>query len=148
LKKGFSILYMILLMVLISSFLLMGMKFLKLSQRENVNAFFMQKAKLFLKNSIELSLLAISGYDRGKKLNCLQKIKIISKDKLFIADIYIKKYYLSKNSKALGYCENAKEIESDVSHGMVLLKVVVKNNPNNKKVKEQIEISETTLQKI
>jgi len=105
-----------------------------------------EKAKLFLKSSIETALLTISGYDRSKKSNCLEKIKIISKDRRFIADINISRYYLSKNSSL--YCKKSSIIKSEESHGMVLLDITVTNNPANHKIKKTIKITKRTLQKI
>ncbi len=137
---------MIAIIIILNSLLLLGLKYAKLSKRVSVNDIFLQKAKLFLQNSIELSLLAISGYDRSKKLNCLQKIKIISKDKNFIADIKIKRYFISKNFE--NFCQNAKVIESDESNAMVLMQITVTNNPKNKKIKEEIKLVKQTLQKI
>ncbi len=137
---------MIAIIIILNSLLLLGLKYAKLSKRVSVNDIFLQKAKLFLQNSIELSLLAISGYDRSKKLNCLQKIKIISKDKNFIADIKIKRYFISKNFK--NFCQNTKVIESDESNAMVLMQITVTNNPKNKKIKEEIKLVKQTLQKI
>jgi len=146
LKRGFSLFYMLAIIIILNSLLLMGLKYAKFSKRVSVNDIFLQKARLFLQNSIELSLLAISGYDRSKKLNCLQKIKIISKDKNFIADIKIKRYFISKNFK--NFCQNAKMIESDESNAMVLMQITVTNNPKSKKIKENIKLVKQTLQKI
>ncbi|GEM_PF-7066424 len=145
-KRGFSLFYMLAIIIILNSLLLMGLKYAKFSKRVSVNDIFLQKARLFLQNSIELSLLAISGYDRSKKLNCLQKIKIISKDKNFIADIKIKRYFISKNFK--NFCQNAKMIESDESNAMVLMQITVTNNPKSKKIKENIKLVKQTLQKI
>ncbi len=143
-KKGFSLIFVILIIVLLTSFGFLGIKFARLSQREVKNHLFLEKANLFLKNCIELSLLAISGYNHSKNLNCLQKIKIISKNKNFIADIKIEKYFLSKDEKQI--CKNSQIIKTDPSNGMVLIKIEVKSN--TKKIKNKISITKTTLQKI
>jgi len=135
-------------MILISSLLMLALKFSYVGRKNSKNFYFREKAELFLKNAVELSLLAISGYDRGKKLNCLQKIKIISKDKLFVADINVSKYYLYEGSKELSYCENSKSIKTKESHGMVVLDIVVRNNPKNRKIKKRIFLTKKTVQKI
>ncbi len=147
-KRAFSLVSVLVLTVLISFLLLSALKFSSLSVKESKNLYFREKAELFLRNSVELSLLAISGYDRGAKLNCLQKIKIISKDKLFVADINITKYYLFDGSDEISYCKNAKAIKSEKSHAMAVLNITVRNNPENGKIKEKILLTKRTVQKI
>ncbi len=147
-KKAFSLITALVIIILLSSLLMMALKFSSLSQKESKNIYFREKAELFLQNTVEFSLLAISGYDRSKRLNCLQKIKIISKDKLFVADINVSRYYLYEGSKELSYCKNAKSIKTKKSHAMVILDIAVRNNPKNRKIKEKIFLTKRTVQKI
>ncbi len=145
-KKAFSLIHVLIIMILLSTVLLMGLRYASLSRSFAKDFYIKEKAELFLKSSIETALLAISGYDRSKKSNCLEKIKIISKDRRFIADINISRYYLSKNSSL--YCKKSSIIKSEESHGMVLLDITVTNNPANHKIKKTIKITKRTLQKI
>ena len=145
-KRAFSLIHVLIIMILIGTVLLMGLRYASLAKSFTKELYIKEKAMLFLKSSIEIALLTISGYDRSKKHNCLDKIKIISKDRRFIADINVSRYYLSQNSSL--YCKKSKIIKSEESHGMVLLEITVTNNPANHKIKKAIKITKRTSQKI
>jgi hypothetical protein len=100
-------------------------------------------------SAVEISLLAISGYDRNTTNSCLDEVNVISSDKRFIADINITKYYLLQGSADCGYCGTLCEpIQSDDSHGMAMLEVTVKTDPTHPKNKgKYIKLTRRTLQR-
>ena len=114
----------------------------KLSIKQTKDLYIRESADIFVNSAIELSMLAISGYDRKNNGNCLSEISIISKDKRFIADINITDYFLyDTNLSTDDYhiCKNSANgyivhnIKTEDSHGMVILEITVDANSTNPK---------------
>ena len=139
-KRGFGIIQVIFIMVIVSALIAIVMKYATISVKQTKNTLLKEQAELFLRSSIELAILGLQGMDKNTPL---EKIKIISNDDKFIANINIKKYFLfEKNSTNL-----IQEIKSEELSGMVLMEIEVISNTSNPKVDEQIRIVKKTLQR-
>jgi hypothetical protein len=148
-KKSFGILTALLILVLVSFLLMLVLKASNVGVKHTSDTFLKEQAELFMKSSIENSILAIEGYERNASNKCLHYINFLSPDKKFKANITILRYYCKKGSKCLDYCSDlAVPIQTTQSHGNVLLKVVVQTtNQNQRSKNKQIRISKITLQK-
>ena len=149
-KKGFGIIQALIIIILVSGLMTMALKYASMTARQTADSYMREKAELFMKSAIELTLLAISGYDRKSKSNCLKNIHITSPDQRFFADINITNYYLLQGSSDCTYCgSRCQPIQTEDSHGMVMLEVEVDSNathPKNKNL-EQIRLLRRTLQR-
>jgi len=148
-RKGFGLLQVLLVIILVSTILIIAMKYALVSAKQTSDIYLKQGAELFLNSSVEMSLLAISGYKRNAANGCLSEVNITSPDKRFIADVNITKYYLVNGSADCGYCGALCEpIKSDDSNGMVMLEVSVKTDPANPKNRgKDIRLTRRTLQR-
>ncbi len=148
-RRGFGILQALLVIVMVSGILVVAMKYATVSVKQTSDIYVRESVELFMNSAVEMSLLAISGYDRNSTNSCLEEVSIISSDKRFTADINITKYYLLENSADCNYCGTLCEpIQSDDSHGMVMLEVVVETNATHpKNAKKEIKLTRRTLQR-
>jgi hypothetical protein len=127
-------------MVMVSALIAIVMKYATISVKQTKNTLLKEQAELFLRSSIELAILGLQGMDKNTPL---KKIKIISHDDKFIANINIKKYFLFEHNST----NLIQEIKSEELSGMVLMEIEVVSNTSNPKVDEQIRIVKKTLQR-
>lgn len=148
-RKGFGILQALLVIVLVSGILVVAMKYATVSVKQTTDIYVKEASELFMDSAVEMSLLAISGYDRNTTNSCLDEVTVISPDKRFRADINITKYYLLSGSADCGYCGTLCEpIQSDDSHGMVMLEIMVQTDSTHpKNSKKEITLTKRTLQR-
>ena len=148
-RRGFGILQALLVIVMVSGILVVAMKYATVLVKQTADIYVKESAELFMDSAVEMSLLAISGYDRNTTNSCLKEVSIISSDKRFLADINITKYYLLQGSADCGYCGTLCEpIQSDDSHGMVMLEVFVQTDSTHPKNKgKEIKLTRRTLQR-
>ncbi len=151
-RNGFGLIQALFVIVLVGGMVSLALRYAKVSIHRTDNSYEKQSAKLFLNSAIELSLLAISGYDRKDADNCLKDIKIISKEGRFIAHVHIKWYYLLKGSKDAVYCSNNTNlthiIDTEDSQGMAMIEAEVDSNNTNPKNGTNLRITRRTLQKL
>ena len=137
-RKGFGLLQVLIVIILVSTILIIAMKYASISAKQTGDIYAKQSAELFMNSAVEMSLLAISGYKRNSTNGCLSEINITSPDKRFIADINITDYYLLKDSNdsilcKLGSGYTVHDISTEDSQGMVILEVTVETNSTNPK---------------
>ncbi len=149
-KKGFGLIQTLIIILLVSGLMVMALKYASLTAKQTADSYMRERAELFMKSAIELTLLAISGYDRKSNGNCLQEVNVTSPDQRFLADINITKYYLLEGSDDCTYCGNrCQPIQTEDSHGMVMLEVKVESNDTNprNRGREKIKLLRRTLQR-
>jgi len=148
-RRGFGILQALLVIVMVSGILVVAMKYATVSVKQTADIYVKESAELFMDSAVEMSLLAISGYDRNTTNSCLKEVSVISPDKRFFADINITKYYLLEGSEDCGFCGTlCSPIKSDDSHGMVMLEVTVKTDSTHPKNRgKEILLTRRTLQR-
>lgn len=150
-RSGFGLIQALFVIVLLSGVVSLALKYAKVSVTHTMDTYEKESAELFLNNAVELSLMAISGYDRQKRPNCLKDVNITSKDKRFLAQVHIEWYYLYRGSNDAVYCMNDTNlthlIDTEDSHGMAMLDIVVESNGTNPKNSTDLRIIRRTLQR-
>ena len=158
-RKGFGIIHVILIIVIVSGMLALALRYAKITVRHTSDSYLREEAELFMRSSVELALYSISGYDRKAHSNCLAELTINSPKEnnisRFIADINITDYYLFGGSDDYVICDgnssgkyDVHPIDTEESHGLVMLEITVRANPNHPKNKNRVRIVRRTLQKI
>jgi len=148
-KRAFGLLQALIVIILVSGILVIAMKYAMVSVKQTSDIYAKESARLFLDSAVEMSLLAISGYDRNTTHNCLKQVSITSADSRFIADVNITKYFLLNGSADCGYCGSLCEpIQTSESQGMVILEINVETNATNPKNRgKHIKLTRRTLQR-
>lgn len=150
-RKGFGILQALLVIVMVSGIMVIAMKYARVTVKQTKDTYIKESAELFMNSAVELSLLAIEGYDRNN-IGCLKEVNITSSDRRFIADVNISKYYVFQgkdNNGSVFTCgDRVQPIQTEDSHGFVILKVKVEtNNSNPKNHGTKITLYRRTLQR-
>ena len=148
-RRGFGLIQALIVIILVSGLLVVAMKYATITIKQTSDAYVKESAELFMKSAVEMSLLAISGYERNRAHGCLQEVHITSADDRFFADVNITKYYLLSGSQDCSdWGALCQSVQTEVSHGMVLLNVHVQTNPHNTKNKNKtISLYMRTLQR-
>ncbi len=142
-RKGFGLIYALFVITLIAGLISLALRYAKSSIIKTTNLYEKENAELFLNSAVELSLLAISGYERNSTTECLKEIHIISKDQRFEAEVNVTKYYL----KDCSYCSRCQQIQTGDSNGMAMLEVEVDANTTHPKNSIPLRIIRRTLQR-
>jgi competence protein ComGF len=152
-RRGFGLLQALLIIIMISGIMTIAMKYATISTKQTADLYVRESAELFMNSAVELSLLAIQGYDRQTHGNCLQEVNITSSDRRFRADINISKYYVYQGDDNNGsnfQCDNNRiqAIQTEDSHGFVMLEVTVETNSTHpKNHNKHIRLTRRTLQR-
>ncbi len=149
-RKGFSLIFALFVIVLVAGIISLSLRYAKSSIIKTTTLYEKESAELFLNSAVELSLLAISAYERNSTNGCLRDINITSKDQRFIASVQIKWYYLLNGSNDATYCSNdglTHIITTSDSHGMAMLEVEVEANTTHPKNSMPLRIIRRTLQR-
>ncbi len=143
-KKGFGLISALIIMLLIATLMVAVVKFAFISVNHTSDTYLQQRAQLFMQSAIENAVLAIEGYDRKKKGNCLKNIHFVDENGKFEANITVLRYYCYNGNCGCNDNTLEKPISTPQSHGYVLMKVVVTNkNPDIKKIR----LEKVTLQR-
>ena len=146
-RKGFGLLQALLVIVMISGIMVIAMKYATVSIKQTKDLYIRESAELFLNSAIELSLLAIQGHDRSTN-GCLHEVNITSSDKRFSADVNISTYFLYQGKDGNNSCDRNTSIQTEDSHGMVMLEVSVETNTTHpKNGSKVIKLTRRTLQR-
>ncbi|MDD2383683.1 MAG: hypothetical protein PHN18_05790 [Sulfurospirillaceae bacterium] len=147
-RKGFGLIQALIVIVMISGIMAIAMKYATLSVKQTSDAYAKESAELFMDSAVELTLLAISGQNRAVS-GCLKDVNITSADGRYMADVNISTYYLLGESVDCSYCGSlCTPIQTEESHGMVMLEVVVETNATHpKNLDKQIRLIRRTLQR-
>ncbi len=150
-RKAFGLVQALIVIVLISGIMVIAMKYAKISVNQTSDLYARESAELFMDSAVELTLLAISGYERNATSHCLHEVNITSADKRYKADVNITTYYLLQNSEDYNNSDRRTAIQTEESHGMVMLEITVKPNDAvdaNARIKDKhIKLTRRTLQR-
>ena len=146
-RKGFGILQALLVIVMVSGIMMIAMKYATVSVKHTKDLYIKESAELFMDSAVELTLLAISDYNRSEN-GCLHEVNITSSDKRFSADVNISTYFLYQGKDGNNSCDRNTSIQTEDSHGMVMLEVSVETNTTHpKNGSKVIKLTRRTLQR-
>lgn len=143
-RTAFGLPQALMIILVISGIVTVTMKYASINAQHYADSYTREQAELFMQSATEAALLRISGHNRNA-LGCLSELNITSSDQRFNAFITIEKYYLADGSTCAGTLSQA--IQSEESHGMVSMKVVVQSNASNPKVLHAIRLERRSLQR-
>lgn len=150
-RRGFGLVQALIVIVLISGIMTIAMKYAQVTVKQTSDLYAKESAELFMDSAIELTLLAISGYERNTTSHCLHEVNITSADKRFKADINITTYYLLQDSMDYNNSDRRTAIQTEESHGMVMLEATVRVNEDsdaNARIQgKHIRLTRRTLQR-
>jgi type II secretory pathway pseudopilin PulG len=150
-RSGFGLIQALMVIVLVSGIMTIAMKYATVSVKQTGDLYVRESAELFMNSAVELALLAIQEHNRSN--GCLKDVNITSPDKRFVADINISKYYVydgKDNNGSAFNCESSRveSIQTEDSHGMVMLQVKVETNSSHpKNYGKVVKLNRRTLQR-
>jgi hypothetical protein len=145
LKKAFGIMTALLIMVLVSFLLMLVLKSASVGVKHTSDSYIKEQAELFLRSSTENAILAIEGYERNNSTGCLEHINFMDSTGRFESNTTVLRYYCYDMSKCP--CDIATQIQTEDSHGTVLLKTVVQTTDNARNGGKKIRITQVSIQR-
>jgi hypothetical protein len=152
-RQGFGLIQALIVIVLISGIMVIAMKYAQVTLKQTGDLYARESAELFMDSAVELTLLAISGYDRNNGANpCLHEVNITSADRRYTANVNITGYFVYQgrdNNGSVFNCPNrVYAIQTEESHGMVMLEIVIETNVSHpKNGGKHIRLTRRTLQR-
>jgi len=146
LKKGFGLITALIILILVAGVLGVVLRLANFNIKHKSDSYLGERARIFMQSSIENTLMAIEGYNRIAHNNCLKKLHFVDEDGRFEANVTVLRYYCY-DLKDCPNCSIAKKIDTDQSHGNVVLKVVVESNRSNPRNSGYIRLERITLQR-
>lgn len=117
----------IMMLLMMSGLVVVVLKYSAISVRHTADTYVREQADLFLNSSIEKALLAIAAHDRSS--GCLPSYApaaVSERGKVYTAQVRMTHYYLLEDSIDYNDCSALRvPIESEESHGMVMMEVEV-----------------------
>jgi len=147
LKKAFGIMTALLILVLVSFLLMLILKASSVGVKHVGDSYIKEQAELFMQSSIENAIMAIEGYERNSSNKCLKNIYFTSSDGRFKSNTIVLRYYCYDKDDCP--CDNSQlvKIQTDKSHGNVLLKTEVETTDSLRNGGKKLRFSKVTLQK-
>ena len=145
-KRAFGVISALIIMLLIATLMVAVVKFAFISVKHTSDSYLIQRAQLFMQSSIENAILAIEGNDR-KSNGCLKNIHFTDENNMFEANITILRYYCFDENDCNCSSDLINDIQTDKSHGYVLMKIVVESNTSHPRINKKIRLEKVTLQR-
>jgi len=147
LKRGFGLISALIILILVAGVLGAVIRMAHFNVKHKSDSYMGERARIFMQSAIENSIMAIEGYERNPVNKCLKKLHFVDEDGRFEANVTVLRYYCHNKDKTCPNCDIAKEIDTDKSHGNVVLKVIVESNNSNPKNSGHIRLERITLQR-
>ncbi len=145
-RAGFGIWQAIAVILIVGGIMVVTMRYMRIGAYHTADSYTKEQAELFLRSAMEIAMLQISTRDRSA--GCLGSVRVVSRDRKFIADINITRYYLLEGSADLSLCASlGYPIQSEESHGMVMTEAVVYSNPSHPKIVHPVRIVKRSIQR-
>lgn len=143
-RRAFGLPQVLLIILFIGGIVSVTMRYASLGAKHYADSYTREQAELFLQSATEAALLRISEYDRNGT-SCMNNVNVTSSDGRFNAVVTVEQYYLADGTT----CNNMAytPIQSEESHGMVSIKVVVTSNNANAKILHPIRLERRSLQR-
>ncbi len=137
-RRGFGMIQVIFMMLILSTIMTLMMKYATATSKQTEDLYLKESAELFMQSAIEVALFGIATTPE-----CLNGLHIISDDKRFFADINITNYYLFKTAG----CDREKIIQTEELNGMIMMEVIVTSNDAHPKNTRPIRLTRRTMQR-
>lgn len=143
-RSAFGLPQALMIILVMGGIVTVTMKYASINVQHYADSYTREQAELFLQSTTEAALLRIEAYNRGSN-QCMSDVNITSSDGRFNAAVTVERYYLADGS----VCSNTpyETIQTEESHGMVSIKVVVESNTSNPKVLHPIRLERRSLQR-
>jgi len=110
--------------LIISGLMIVVLKYSRIAAEHTADTYVREQLELYLNSAIEMTLLEISLRDKTSCLNTYTPPSVTKKKTVYSANVNVTKYYLLNGIGEFGSCSAVIEnIESEETHGMVLLEV-------------------------
>ncbi len=145
-RRAFGLWQAIVIILILGGIMVVTMRFARIGAHHTADSYTREQAELFLRSALEIAMLQIGTHDRSG--GCLGAVRVLSRDGRFIADINITRYYLLKGSADLALCGPlGYPIETEESHGMVMMEAVVRSDPSNPKIVHPVRVLRRSIQR-
>jgi len=142
-RHGFGLPQVLIIILFIGGIVTVTMRYASLGAKHYADSYTREQAELFLQSATEAALLRIGDYNRSDG-TCMKDLVVTSPspNNSFEANITIERYFLANET-----CSNvdSTSIQSDISHGMILMRVVVTSQGT--KVGNPIRLERRSLQR-
>jgi hypothetical protein len=143
-RSAFGLVQALMIILVVSGIATLTMKYASINAQHYADSYTREQAELFLQSVTEAALLRISGQNRTTN-GCLRDLNITSSDQRFTAVITIEKYYLADGTTCGGSLSDS--IQTEESHGIISMNVVVETNASNPKILHPIRLQRRSLQR-
>lgn len=143
-RSAFGLAQALMIILVISGIVTLTMKYASINVQHYADSYTREQAELFMQSATEAALLQISGHNRTTQ-GCLRDLNITSSDSRFIAKVTVEQYYLADGTTCLGGL--SLPVQSEESHGMISMKIVVETNASNPKILHPVRLQRRSLQR-
>jgi len=143
-RHAFGLPQVLLIILFVGGIVTVTMRYASLGAQHYADSYTREQAELFLQSATEAALLRISAYDRSGG-TCMSNLTVRSSDGKFDANVTMEQYYLADGST----CSNVAytPIQSEESHGMVSMHIIVTSDNTNAKILHPIRLERRSLQR-
>lgn len=144
-RSAFGLPQVLMIILFIGGIVTVTMRYASLGAQHYADSYIREQAELFLQSATEAALLRLSAYDRTDG-SCMPNLTVRSSDGKFDANVTIEHYYLADGST----CNNGvayTPIQSEESHGMVSMRIIVTSDNTNAKILHPIRLERRSLQR-
>jgi len=143
-RNAFGLPQALMIILVVGGIATLTMKYASINVQHYADSYTREQAELFMQSATEATLLRLGAYNRSDG-TCLGDLNITSSDHKFTAAITIERYYLADAAS----CSNVafESIQTEESHGMISMKMVVESNATHPKILHPIRLTRRSLQR-
>lgn len=143
-RSAFGLPQALMIILVVSGIVTVTMKYASINAQHYADSYTREQGELFLQSATEAALLRIGAYNRSGG-TCMSDLNVSSIDHKFNANVTIERYYLADGTT----CSNVpfQSIQTEESHGMVSMNIVVESNVSNPKIFHPVRLIRRSLQR-
>lgn len=143
-RSAFGLAQALMIILVVSGIATVTMKYASINAQHYADSYTREQAELFMQSAVEVALLRIGAYNRDLN-TCMSDLNVSSSDHKFNANVTIERYYLADGTT----CSNVpfQSIQTEESHGMMDMSVVVESNASNPKILHPVRLIRRSLQR-
>ncbi len=149
-RHAFSLPQVLLIILFVGGIVTVTMRYASLGAQHYADSYTREQAELFLQSATEAALLRISVFPRNTNPGgCLKTLNVVSSDGKFNAAVTMEQYYLTDGTSCTDTSGNlfSTSIQTEESHGMVSMRVIVTSDSTNAKILHPIRLERRSLQR-